>query len=111
MQTLAVSNDPRYKQALNLHRRVEVTKWQGGSTQPAPIWKPNPDHADGRANTQRPAFESKADIIGLSGTAGWGKTDLMLGIAALKHRRSVIFRRVFPNLRSIIERSRELFAI
>ena len=71
-------------------------------------WKPNPDRAHS-PNTQRLAYESQADIIGLSGTAGWGKTDLMLGLAGNKHRRSVIFRRVFPNLRAIIERSREIF--
>ena len=74
-----------------------------------PLWTPNPDHADGRPNTQRLAYESKATIIGLSGTAGWGKTDLVLGFAANRHQRSAIFRRVFPNLRSIIERSREVF--
>jgi len=73
------------------------------------LWRPNPDHTDGTPNTQRLAYESEADIIGLSGTAGWGKTDLLLGLAATKHKRSVIFRRVFPNQRSIIERSREIF--
>jgi hypothetical protein len=75
----------------------------------APLWRPNPDHADGTPNTQRLAYESKATVIGLSGTAGWGKTDCLLGLAAEKHTRSVIFRRVFPNLRSVIERSREVF--
>jgi hypothetical protein len=75
----------------------------------APLWQPNPDHADGTPNTQRLAYESEADVIGLSGTAGWGKTDLELGFAANKQARTVIFRRVFPNLRSIIERSREIF--
>lgn len=74
-----------------------------------PLWQPNPDHANGRPNTQRLAYESEATIIGLSGTAGWGKTDLVLGFAANKHTKSAIFRRVFPNLRSIIERSREIF--
>jgi hypothetical protein len=33
---------------------------------------------------------------------------LLLGLAATAHRRSVIFRRVFPNLRGIIEESRAL---
>jgi hypothetical protein len=74
-----------------------------------PLWQPNPDHADGTPNTQRLAYESQATVIGLSGTAGWGKTDCLLGLAAEKHTRSVIFRRVFPNLRSLIERSREVF--
>lgn len=74
-----------------------------------PLWQPNAPHPDGRPNTQRLAYESDATIIGLSGTAGWGKTDLVLGFAATKHTKSAIFRRVFPNLRSIIERSREIF--
>lgn len=74
-----------------------------------PLWQPNPDHADGTPNTQRLAYESTADVIGLSGTAGWGKSSLLLGMAANKHQRSAIFRRVFPNLRSLIEDSREIF--
>lgn len=90
------------------HRETTARlKDAGGST--APIWKPNPDHPDGTPNTQRLAYESQADIIGLSGSAGWGKTDLVLGLFANKHKNSVIFRRVFPNLRAIIERSRDIF--
>jgi len=57
---------------------------------------------------QTEAFNSKADILGYGGAAGGGKTDLILGLAAMKHRKSVIFRRVFPNLRALIERSREI---
>ncbi len=38
-----------------------------------------------------------------------GKTDLGLGLAGTQHRRSIIFRRVFPSVRGIIERSREIF--
>ncbi|MCP5101015.1 MAG: terminase [Chloroflexi bacterium] len=75
----------------------------------APIWSPNPDHDDGTPNTQRLAMESKADILGISGVAGWGKTDMCLGIAAMHHHHSVIFRRIFKNLRGIIERSREIY--
>jgi hypothetical protein len=52
-----------------------------------------------------------ADTVGYGGAAGGGKTDLLLGMAALQHRRSLIFRREFPRVRAIIERSRELFAI
>jgi hypothetical protein len=74
-----------------------------------PLWQPNPDHEDGTPNTQRLAYESEADVIGLSGTAGWGKSHLLLGLAAMKHQKSVIFRRVFPNLESIIEDSRAVF--
>lgn len=73
------------------------------------IWQPNPDHADGRPNPQRLAYESEADVLGYGGAAGGGKSALLLGLAATAHRRSVIFRRVFPNLRGIIEESRALF--
>ena len=79
------------------------------STAVAPVWQPNPDHEDGRPNTQRLAYECTADVVGMSGSAGWGKTDCLLGLAANKHKKSVIFRRVFKNLRSTIERSRQVF--
>jgi hypothetical protein len=79
---------------------------------PAPLielWRPNPDHADGRPNPQRLAYESPADVLGYGGAAGGGKTALLLGLAATKHKRSAIFRRVFPNLRGVIEESRAVF--
>ena len=73
-----------------------------------PLWTPNPD-TNGIPNPQREAVESKADIVFYGGAAGSGKTDLLLGLAATEHKRSVIFRRVFPNHRANIERSREIF--
>lgn len=74
-----------------------------------PVWRPNPDHADGRPNPQRLAYESAADVLGYGGSAGGGKSALLLGLAATAHKRSVIFRRVFPNLRGIIEESKAIF--
>lgn len=74
-----------------------------------PVWQPNPDHADGRPNPQRLAYESTADVLGYGGAAGGGKSALLLGLAATRHKRSVIFRRVFPNLRGIIEESKGVF--
>lgn len=73
------------------------------------VWRPNPDHADGRPNPQRLAYESQADVLGYGGAAGGGKTALLLGLAATAHTRSAIFRRVFPNLRGVIEESRKIF--
>lgn len=64
-------------------------------------WRPNP-------GPQTDAYESQADILGYGGAAGGGKSDLILGLAATQHKNSVIFRRVFPNLRALIERSREI---
>lgn len=43
------------------------------------------------------------------GAAGGGKSDLLLGLAGEAHKRSIIFRRVFPNLRFLIERSRQIY--
>lgn len=57
---------------------------------------------------QTTAFESTADVIGYGGSAGGGKTDLLLGHALFKHQKSVIFRREAKQLREIIERSVQL---
>jgi hypothetical protein len=47
-------------------------------------------------------------VLGFGGAGGGGKSDLLLGLAATQHHSSAIFRRVFPNLRALIERSREI---
>ncbi len=69
---------------------------------PPPIWTPQP-------GPQTMARDSLADVTGYGGAAGGGKTDLLLGVAGTQHRQSIIFRRVFPSMRGIIERSREIF--
>lgn len=74
-----------------------------GQGQPVkPIWEPNP-------GPQTLAYESEADELLYGGSAGSGKTDLALGLAGTRHHHSVIFRREFPRVRGIIERSRELY--
>lgn len=69
---------------------------------PAPPWRPLP-------GPQTQALESKADVLLFGGAAGGGKTDLLLGCARLNHSRSIIFRRVYPSLRAIVDRSRGLY--
>lgn len=67
-----------------------------------PAWTPLP-------GPQTAAYNSMADIVGYGGSAGSGKTDMLLGIAGTLQRRSLILRRIFPSVRAIIERSREIF--
>lgn len=55
------------------------------------------------------AFLSRADETFYGGAAGGGKSDLLLGLAGVAHRKAIIFRRVFPNLRELIERSRQIY--
>jgi hypothetical protein len=81
---------------------LELRRRAAGINEVTPVWQPQ----DG---PQRQAFESQADIIGYGGAAGGGKSDLALGMAGTQHRRSIIFRQVFPSLRGMIERSREIF--
>src|SRR5215813_1111270 len=61
-----------------------------------PIWSPQKGQQD-------KAYNSDADVIGYGGAAGGGKSFLGLGLAATKHHRSIIFRRVFPSVRGLIE--------
>lgn len=48
-------------------------------------------------------------MLGYGGEAGGGKSDLLIGLAGTQHWRSIIFRREFPRVRALIERSREIF--
>lgn len=92
------------RQARNEQRRRAVIGTAGDTpTTTTVCWQPQPGQ-------QARAFACEADQIGYGGAPGGGKTDLALGLAGLRHRRSIIFRRVFPRVRSIIERSREIFA-
>jgi len=70
--------------------------------QPRPIWTPLP-------GPQTEAWLSEADELFFGGSAGGGKSDLILGLASTAHRRSLILRREYPQLKGVIDRSRELF--
>lgn len=58
---------------------------------------------------QRQAIESKADELFYGGSAGGGKSDLLLALPMQKHSKAIIFRRTYPNLRELVERSREIY--
>lgn len=96
---------PGQREQLRLRVRVERERRRRARARDrddTAVWRPN-------AGPQTAARDNQADILGYGGAAGGGKTDLLLGLAATRHRRSVIFRRVFPNLRGVIERSREIY--
>ena len=54
------------------------------------------------------ALLSRADELFYGGAAGGGKSDLLIGMAVELHLHSVIFRRVYPNLKEIMRRAREI---
>lgn len=66
------------------------------------VWYP-------QSKPQWAAFLSRADELFYGGAAGGGKSDLLLGLAGEVHQSAIIYRRVFPNLRFLIERSRQIY--
>lgn len=71
----------------------QVTSWKPWCAQSGP---------------QQMCVESDADDTLIGGPAGIGKTALALILASKHHRRSIIFRRQYPQLKEIIQKSREL---
>lgn len=65
------------------------------------IWEPLP-------GPQSDAYHSDADELFYGGAAGGGKSDLLLGLAFTAHTKSIIFRREYPQLKDIVDRSREI---
>lgn len=64
----------------------------------AVVWYPNP-------GAQTDAFLSLADVLLYGGAGGGGKSDLGLGLAFTKHRRSLVLRRRYANLSGLTERA------
>lgn len=57
---------------------------------------------------QSDAYYSAADELFYGGSAGGGKSDVLLGMALTAHAKSIIFRREYPQLKDIIKRCSEV---
>ena len=68
-----------------------------------PVWSP-----DLRNVPQMQGYACDANEILTAGGSFGGKTDLLLGMAMTKHRRSIIFRRESTQLKPLIERAQEI---
>jgi len=66
-------------------------------------WRPEPSNTP-----QCQAYESKADLLLYGGAAGGGKTDLLIGLALMRHARSVLFRRAYVDLAGVEQRLIEI---
>ena len=71
--------------------RKEVEEVTEGMT-----WIPSP-------GPQTMAYESKADVLLYGGEPGGGKSSLLIGLAFMEHKRSLIMRRQYTDLGHIIE--------
>lgn len=60
------------------------------------LWVPNP-------GPQTDAYLSTADLLLYGGEAGGGKSSLLLGLALTAHKRSLLMRREFGDLRALID--------
>jgi hypothetical protein len=75
--------------------------WRSATGQFA--WTPN-------AGPQAAAYECLADELFYGGQAGGGKTELGLGLALTRHRRSLILRRINKDALKLVERVAEILA-
>lgn len=77
---------------MTAEEKAEVDKLISGFT-----WLPIP-------GPQMDAYNSEADILFYGGSAGGGKSDLLLGLALNCHKRSVVYRRESTQLQGLIDR-------
>jgi hypothetical protein len=81
-------------------QQTHQTSWSGESDWQ--LWEPYP--------VQKLLLDSQASLIGFGGSAGGSKSTAGLFAAYLQHRKTLILRRTYANLKELIERSREMFS-
>lgn len=65
------------------------------------LWQP-------QAGPQTQAYESEADELFFGGSAGGGKSDLLLGLSVTAHKRTIFFRRESTQFEFVEERAHQL---
>lgn len=81
-----------------------------GNPRARSLYRSRPEQGFSAAGPQTTSYHTTADWILYGGSAGGGKTFLAILKALTKHRRSLILRREFPQLGSIIETAAEIYA-
>lgn len=81
-------------EAEKANQRTPESEWK--------LWDPYP--------VQKQLLECKASLIGFGGSAGGSKSTAGLFSAYLNHRKTLILRKTYANLKELIERSREMFS-
>src|SRR5258708_17556102 len=71
------------------------------STTTVKLWQP-------LEGPQTNALHSLADELFFGGQAGGGKTSLGVGVALIAHRKSIFFRREYPQLQDVIDYTKDL---
>ncbi|MDP2618612.1 MAG: terminase family protein [Hyphomicrobiales bacterium] len=73
------------------------------------LWRPMIDIENPQVPTpQRQAYDSTADVLLYGGSAGGGKSDLLLGLGLTEHTRSILFRREYKQLSALVDRAHEI---
>lgn len=103
-------------------REIEESLGELARADDTPLWQPFPAMPgrgflmpDGRmVSPQQAALESLADELFFGGSPGGGKTHLLFGLALTQHHNSIIFRRMYTQLRGaegLIEASRAVIGV
>lgn len=100
---MSLQLSPEQMAALPRQQKIRLIALLKEKERRKPLWQPI------KNSPQESALTSEADILFYGGAAGGGKTDLLLGCSYLNHTRSIIFRREYPQLKAIIDRSVEIF--
>lgn len=89
---------PTYLKEQSKLYRLQKARDLSSSNGLSTLWKPF------HGKPQEAAYNCTADVIGMGGAAGGGKTDLGLGKAFTQFYNAIIFRREFVQLKNVITR-------